>query len=82
MERLPGISYTSFKSVTPSDTVAVKGDVYWLFVQTAGDIVIKGANDETAVTMTVPNNTWIPFGKGNFVYSTGTTASGIFSCGI
>lgn len=81
MERIPGIFHRNIYSVTPSDSVPLSGKISWLHVDIGGDLVVKGADNDTTVTLTVTDDSWIPFGSGNYVYNTNTTATGITAWG-
>lgn len=65
-------------AITPSDSADLSQNCRALWVNgTAGDIKVLFRDDTSAVTLTVPAQTILPFSVVR-VYSTGTTATSIF----
>lgn len=63
-------------AVTPSDSTDL-GPVRALYVGGAGNVAIRAAGDSAATTHTgVPAGAVLPI-RARYVYSTGTTATGI-----
>lgn len=67
---------TSLIAITKSDSTDLTG-VRAVYVGGAGDLALRGVNDESAVTLSsVPAGTWIPV-RVDRVMSTNTTATNI-----
>ncbi len=73
----PPAPCTSFRAITPSDTVPLTG-LQWLYVSVAGTVIVQGLSDATPVSLgTVAAGSFIPFLSGYVMAASTATVVGM-----